>query len=124
VSDLARYLTRTAVLPLAAAYALATVAVVFVVNVVNGLVLLPALAGPHQGPSGFSLAGFAVVHGRLVAWIGPAAQALIFLIVATGAVLAVRVGGRKAPEQECPWCRSPIPLKAAVCRACRRDVTR
>jgi hypothetical protein len=76
VSDVARYLTRTAVLPLAAAYALATVAVVFVVNVVNGLVLLPALAGPHQGPSGFSLAGFAVVHGRLVAWIVPAAQAL------------------------------------------------
>jgi hypothetical protein len=115
------------VLPLASAYALAVASLLFVSYVVNGFILLPILQGTVSAPSDFStFGGVTVVYGRLFSWLGPAEQTLSVVILIACALLARRFRGPTAAEAEaeCPWCRSPIPLAAAVCRACRREVTR
>lgn len=121
MTALARYVNRTAVLPIAAAYAISVVAVLFVSYIVNGFVLLPALQGSH-GDLRLSAFGIGSVHGRLISWIGPAQEALTLVILASATWLAARRRGRGAAEAECPSCLSPIPVAARVCRHCRREV--
>ena len=123
VPDLVRYVSRTAVLTLAAAYSLAVVAWLLVFHVVNGFVLFPAREGSGSDLLHFSDLGYAGVFGRVISWIGPAEQAVSLLILGAGAGLALRARGRSARVTACPWCYSPIPQAASVCRACRREVT-
>ena len=124
MADLVRYVRRTAVLPIAAAYAVATATVLFAFEVVQGFVLLPAVAGSGSVGELSSLNGYGSVGGRLVLWLTPAESGLALLMLLAGALLAARLRDGRARDAECPLCRSPIPLAAAICRACRREVRR
>jgi hypothetical protein len=126
VADLARYVQRTAVLPIAAAFALAWVAVPLLLRVIEGLVVSPLLGAASPDIPNFSaFFGIVVIGGRVVDWAGPTREGLSVCIVGIGALLIARARRRsQVAQRACPWCQTAIPVAATVCRGCRREVAR
>lgn len=121
VRELRRFAVRSAVIPLAVGAALALAVVPLLAMSLADLAFLPATTPSNWGLFADSLLpGYTAIGGRPVAWAVPLGNLLEASVLTGLGVAAIRF--RRARLRTCAECGSSVPVVAAVCCRCRKDL--
>jgi large conductance mechanosensitive channel len=125
LKDFKEFALRGNLLDIAVAFILAVAFGAVVLAFVDGIVMpfIAAIVGePNFDNLTFSIGDGVIEYGRFL-------TALVnFLLIAFALFIVIRAIERlqkkaDSPVRDCPHCLTAIPVRAAVCNACTRDVS-
>ena len=122
--DLGFFLRRNRVVELLVAFAVASASVAFISGIVNGLIYSPLTTADDSFSGSNGVLDF-VIGGRVFEASFIVTSGLLLCLVLVGAAVYVHVRDEEVElGVDCPHCLSQIPVAAAVCSHCTRDVPR